>query len=498
MRRIYRHLSFIIPCVISVSAQALSTRDVGNFLGITSGEVNYNTLCDDYPFASRKGNICKSYPKDKVLTVTTLPASKDLKTDTLYLVSGQSTIETPYPLQTGTSILPIPSLDELKLIPSGSGTDDDSGLCVVRFAEGARLAGLSVDLSSSSWKPTPGKGTDRAIFCGTSSSSELSESTIWGRSDFVDLIHQSMTVDGEKMQIYHGLKLYAEGSQNLLRVENSNSTSAVSIPSTYSWHVDILNSTGTLSGNIPSSAEEQGGFVINNLVAKIESSSVFYTPLDTSKTFHRYGLIATDTPELHVLKDSHKITAEGYSREQDVEEVYRNKLQSGMTILSDNNSYFKHGEHYLNELSAQSKLVFVLGNNLAYESTDVDTSPESIASLTKYGGFYLGNTQQLENMCPVNPENYNATNPYPAVNGVEIVLGPSNSTIKNYHELCTDGARSAACERSLKGRLIDGSIGLAAGITITSVVWGCIMACVCRSAGKSKSTNGYTSVTGEN
>ena len=493
MRRIYRPLSFIIPCVISVSAQALSFRDVGNFGGVSSNGPAYNDICDDYPIGSRKGNICRSYPKDKVLTVETLPASKDLKTDTLYLVSGQSTIETPYPLQTGTSVLPVPSLNELVLTPTGSGTDDDCGLCVVKFAEGTRLAGLSVDINSSSWKPTPGKGKERAIFYGATSSSELSESTIWGRSDFVDLVHQYMTVDGQNMQSYHGLVLYAEGSQNLLRLENSDSTSAVSVPDTYSWHVDIVNSIGTLSGDIPSSATEQGGFVINNLVGTILSSSVFYTPLDASKTFRRYGLIATDTPELYVYRNSHKVTKENYSREQDFEEVYRNKLQSGMAVFSDDNSYFEDGEHYVNELSDPSKLDFYLGNNQEYVSSDVDTSPESISKLTRYGGFFLGNTQQLEHMCPVNPDNYNASDPYPVVNGLQIDFGPSNSTTKDFHAFCTSNARNAACERSTKDRLIDGSIGLGIGIAVTSAIWIGITVCICRSVGKK---GGYTTVQG--
>ena len=485
MRKIYRSLSFIIlPSVISVSAQALTFRDVTSFLGVGSDAPTYDPICDDYPFDSRKGSICRSYPKDKVLTVAALPASNDLKLDTLYLLTADGGIEAPYQLKSGVGILPTPSKAEVALKPSGSGADDDCGLCVMKFAEGTKVAGLSVDIGESGWDPAPGKGKEKAIFYGSTSSSEFSETTIWGRSDFVDLVHQYMTVSGQNMQSYHRLVLYAQGSQNLLRVENANSSSAVDVPSGARWHVDIVDSLGTLSGNIPSSATEQGGFVINNLVGTLLSSSIFYDPLDASVAFPRYGVIATDTPALYIYRDSHKVTKEGYSREQDVEEIYRNSLQSGMSVFSDANSYLSDSDHYVNDLTDQSKLVYYLGDNEEYKSIDVDTSAKNISMLTRNGGFFLGNTQQLEAICPVNPDNYNASNPFSVVNGVRIEFGPSNSTTKNFHDFCVANAQNTACDRSVKDRLIDGSIGLAVGVVGASFFWGIALACVCKSVGK--------------
>ena len=488
MRRVYRSLSFIIlPSVISVSAQALTFRDVITFLGVNPDSPAYNTVCDDYPFDSRKGSICRSYPKDKVRPVATLPASKDLEPDTLYLLSADNEIKAPYQLKNGVGILPTPDKGNVTLTPSGSGTDDDCGLCVMKFAERTKVAGLSVNIGASSWKPKPGKGKEKAIFYGSTSSSEFSETTIWGRSDFVDLVHQYMTVSGQNMQSYHRLVLYAQGSQNLLRVENADNTSAVGTPDGGNRHVDIVNSIGTLSGDIPPSATEQGGFVINNLVAHLLSSSVFYHPLDAFVTFPRYGVIATDTPALYIYRNNHKVTQEGYSRAQDVEEIYRNNLQSDMSVFSDANSYLTQSDHYVNDLKDQSRLVYYLGDNEEYESTDVDTSAENITKLTRYGGFFLGNTQQLEAICPVNPDNYNASNPFPIVNGVRIELGPSNSTTKNFHDFCVANAQNTACDRNIKDRLVDGSIGLGVGVVSTSIIWSIIVvACACRSVGKKK------------
>ena len=483
MRRVYRSLLFFLPATIAVSAQAVTFRDVTTFFGVGSGAPSNSTVCEDYPIDSRKRHICKSYPEDKVFTVATLPASKDLKEDSLYLLSGDGGIEAPYQLKPGVGVLPTPDMDKVVLTPSGSGTDDDCGLCVMKFAEGTQVAGLSVDISKSSWKPAPGKGKEKAIFYGSTSSCEFSESFVWGRSDFVDLVHQHMTVDGQKMQLYHKLVLYAEGSQNLLRVENSNSAAAVSIPEGYSWHVDIVNSVGTLSGNIPSSATEQAGFVITNLVGTLLSSSVFYEPLNASETFARYGLLATDTPALYVYRYSHKVTREGYNRALDTEEVYRNKLQSTMSIFSNDNSYFAGSEHFINELKIPSQLVFYLGDNEEYESSDVDTSANNISKLTRNGGFFLGNTQQLEAMCPVIPDNYNASTPYSLVNGVQIFAGPGNATTKNFHAFCTT---NALCHRPVKNRLIDGSIGAAIATACVSIFWIGVLNCVFRSHNKKR------------
>ena len=496
MRRVYRSLSFIfLPAVISVSAHAVSLRDLTSVLGAGSSKPDYDNTCDDYPIDSRKGSICRSYSKDKVHKVATLPASKDLKADSLYILSGDGGIEAPYSLKNGVGIIPTPDKDQVILTPSGTGTDNDCGLCVMKFAEGTKVAGLSVNISGSNWKPKPGKGEERAIFYGSTSTSEFSESTVWGRSDFVDVIHQYMTVSGDNMQSYHRLNLYAGGSQNLLRVENANSSSAVSIPEGDKWHVDIANSTGTLSGNISSSATEQGGFVLNNLVGSIYSSSIFYEPLAASKTFSRFGFIATDTPALYIYRDSHKVTREGYSRKKDKEELYRNEHQSKMMIFSDDNSYFPEGEHYINELTDQSGLVYYLGNNEEYASTDVDNSAESISKLTKYGGFYLGNTQELKAICPVNPDLYNVSNPYPVVNGVQIQEGPANSTTKDLYSFCVANVQNTACNRSVTDRLIDGAIGGGIVLIASSPFIIGSLICLCRSVAKRGSNkDGYTAI----
>ena len=479
MRRLCHHLSFIIlPAMISVSANAFSLRDAPPYLSFGSESSPYNEFCDEYPVESRKHVICKSYPDKDVTPVVKLPTARELKPDTLYLVGEDSEIEAPYALPPGAGILPAPhKTDNLALTPSGTGADDDCALCVMKFAEGTKVAGLTVDLSTSSWNPTPGSGAERAIFYGATAESEFSESIVFGRNDFVDVVHQLQTVSDNKMQSYHRLKLYAEGSQHLLRVENTSS-SAVKAPDNGTWHVDIVNCVGTLSGTIPPTIKEQGGFVITNLAATILSSSVFYTPLDTSHTFPRYGLIANDTPVLHVYRVSHKVTCKDYNPEQDVEEIFRNSLQSDMQIFSDDNSYFPEGGHYVNELRVPSQLVYFLGNNEEYVSIDVDTSPENIDRLTRKGGFFLGNAMQLESICPVIPNDYNATDPLPAVNGLQIFTGPANATVKNFHEFCTNNARNTACKHKTRDRLIDGSIGFAAGVVAATLPWMAVTGCL--------------------
>ena len=292
------------------------------------------------------------------------------------------------------------------------------------------------------------------------------------------------------MQSYHRLKLYAEGSQHLLRVENTSS-SAAKAPDRNRRHVDIVDSIGILSGGIPSDATEQGGFVITNLVGAILSSSIFYDPLDPSQTFPRYGVIATDTPALYLYRDSHKVTQKNYRREQDIEEIYRNKLQSSMQVFSDDNSYLPQGDHYINELSDPSQLVYYLGNNEEYVSTDVDASHDNIDKLTRNGGFFLGNAMQLEAICPLHPNDYNASNPLPAVNGLQISAGPVNATVRNFYEYCTESTQSSACDRSIKDRLIDGSIGFGFATVIVSIPWLIGTICLCA---KARKKSGYINI----
>ena len=154
MRRIFHPLSFMVfSSVISVSAQALSSRDETFALGFAAETSSYNKACDGYPPQSRKNTICRSYPEDQVVAVQQLPAAKKLKSNTLYLVKNDSEIEAPYALKPGVGILPSPDkTSNLTLTLSGSGTDHDCALCVMKFAEGTKVAGLTVNLSSSSWK----------------------------------------------------------------------------------------------------------------------------------------------------------------------------------------------------------------------------------------------------------------------------------------------------------------------------------------------------------
>ena len=483
MRRVYRSLSFILlPSVISVSAQALGLRDISDLLGATSPPPSHSPHCDQYPVSSDKSTICRSYPKDKVIPRTKLPDANELEQDTLYLVSNGD-IDAPYKLKSGVGVLP-DGIPDLELDPSGSGTDDDYGLCVMKFAENTKVAGITVNMDSSAWEPTPGRGKIRAIFCGSTSSSFFSESTISGREDFTDLIHQYKIVDERTVQSYHRLNLYAEGSQNLIRVENADLSSAVRKPegSGTARHVEIADCTGTLSGNISSSAKEQAGFVINNLVPSLYSSSVFYAPLGASKTFPRAGLIAIDTPSFYIFRDQHLVTTEGYSREQDVEEIFRNNLHSEMKIYSDENRYFAlkvQQDHYRNELNDQSELTYYLGHNEQYESTDIDNSAENIPKLSRNGGFFLGNAMQLQAICSVNPGDYNATEPLPAVNGLQITAGPANATVENFFDYCIANAENTACQ--LKDHLISGAIGFAGGAALTSAIFAPIVFCICRS-----------------
>ena len=497
MRRVYRSLSFILlPSVISVSAQAFGLRDVSDLLGVTSPPPSYSPLCDQYPVSSDKSAICRSYPKDKVIPVIKLPHANDLKQDTLYLVSDDNIeVDAPYKLKPSVGVLP-DGISDLTLSPKGAGTDDDYGLCVMKFAEDTKVAGIKVDMVTSEWEGTPGTGKIRAIFCGSTSSSFFSESTIFGREDFTDLIHQYKTVNERTVQSYHRLNLYAEGSQNLIRVENADSSSAVRKPegSGTARHVEIVDCTGTLSGNIPSSAKEQAGFVINNLVPALYSSSVFYEPLDASQTFLRAGLIATDTPAFYIFRSQHLRTQEGDTREQDAEEIFRNNLHPEMKIYSDENRYFAlkdQQDHYRNELNDQSKLTYYLGRNEQYESTDVDYSADDIPKLSRNGGFFLGNAMQLKAICSINPGNYNETDPLPAINGVPITAVPTNATLVNFRDHCIANAENTACK--LKDHLISGVIGVAIGIGVTALSFIPIIACICRSQKRS----GYTSIQGQ-
>ena len=496
MQIVYRFLSFtFLSSVISVSAQAttVSTADVTTAMGITTPPPSHNPICDEYPIDSDKGVFCRSYPKDKVVQHPTLPALKDLKEDTLYLIT-QGDIEAPYALKNGVGILPPPHSPDVTLIPSGSGTDSDHGLCVMKFAEGTKVAGVTVDLRSSSWKPTPGKNTDRAIFCGSTASSRFSESTIYGREDFVDLVHQYKTTSKGTMQTYHRLNLYAKGSQNLIRVENADMSRLVEKASRSERHVDISDCTGTLSGNVPSSTE-QAGFVINNLVPQLFNTSVFYEPLAESEHFLRAGLIAIDTPAFYIFSVHHLQTSptqEDDSRAMDFKEVYRNKLlHSEMKIISTDNRYYAledQQDHYKNELDS-AELLYLKHNNEEYESTDdVDNSPEGIRNLSNHGGVFKGNAMQLEAMCPVNPDNYNATNPLPTANGIPITEGPANATVMNFVDYCMENEDSDEC--SIKNRLIDGAIGGGIMTVVSSGFWLSVIGCICYSHRKT-ARSGY-------
>lgn len=470
MRKLCRSLSFLLlPSIVSLSTEAGIIDYVQSFVEAGSGEPPYSEACAGFPADSRKRTICQSYSKDNVETRNNLPRSaSDLKSGMLYLIKNDSEIDTPYALNPGVGILPTPTRQQITLTPAGDGTDDDCGLCVMKFAEGTKVAGLSINLNTSSWHPSPGHGTEKAIFYGSTSESEFSESVVWGRSDFADVIHQRQSIRDGKMQSYHRLILYAEGSQNLLRVDNTSS-SAVKVPDTYTWHVDVVNVVGTLSGNIPSSAVMQGGININNLLATVQSSSVLYEPLADNQTFKRYGVIAKDTPELYLYSMSHKVTKEGYERndDDDKEELFQSDLQKAMSVFSDDNSYLDTDEHYEDALADGSTLTYYLGKNMKYVSINVETSPQNITKLTKNGGIFYGNALQLEAMCPVIPNNYNETNPYPAVNGEAITEGPVNATVKDLYEFCVKGARSTACQRSLRDRVIDGVIG---GAIMTAVI----------------------------
>ena len=151
-----------------------------------------------------------------------------------------------------------------------------------------------------------------------------------------------------------------------------------------------------------------------------------------------------------------------------------------MQIFSNDNSYFADGNHYVNELSVPSQLIYYLGNNEEYVTTDVYTSPDNIDRLTRNGGFFLGNAMQLKSICPVNPDNYNVTNPLPAVNGLQISAGPANATTKSFYEYCAVNAQnSAACEQTLADRLIDGAIGVAIGAAAVSIPWCIATVCLC-------------------
>lgn len=501
MRNNLAALSFIVlPSVIALSVKAVP-RD-----GVLSGQENLpqdpipyaalgeepltevnTSICEKFPEGSRKKTICFNYDNNNksIKPVKTLPsADSKLKPDTLYLVNNTSELTAPYKLPSGTSILPSPTTEELELTFTGHGTDGDCGPCAIKLGEGSRLAGLSVNMKVSHWKPTTQHGKEHAIFYGATSESEISESKIWGRSDFVDLIHQKQTVSEDKMLSYHRLAMYAEGSQNLIRVENT-STTAAKIPDDFTWNVDIVDVIGTLSGNIPSSAQQQTGFQINNLIANILKSSVFYDSLDSSKTFSRVGVLGIDTPHLYLFDVSYNVLKKGYDRDYDLEEAYENKLQKSMTVYSDHNTYLDidDEDHFLNSVTPASALTYYLGENYRYSSVDVDNSAENIDRLTSNGGFYLGNAMKLESMCPVNASDYNPNAPYPAVNGDLIVRGPSNATLESYSELCIHGSKANACNISLKTRLIDGSVGFSIGFVAGGALFGIplaiALACVC-------------------
>ena len=495
MRRVSRPLFIISVLIVSVSTLALSLKGVVP----ESKAASYNKACDNYDIQSRKNTICKSYPDDMVVSVATLPAAKDLKKNTLYLVSDNSEIETPYALQPGVGILPTPNkLNNLILTPSGPGFDHDCDRCVMKFAEGTKVAGVSVNLSSASWWPPRRFDTTyvNAVFYGSTTELEFSESEVWGRNDFDDLVYQRQTVRDGKMHSYHRLKLYSEGTPRLFRVVNTSQT-AVQVPGNNSRHVDIVNCIGILSGTIPSTFLSQRGFMITNLVGMMYSSTILYDPLDSSHTYPRYGLLATDTPVLYLYRNSQRVTHKGYHRKQDIAEKYRNWHQSRMLVFSNDNSYFfSGGDHYVNELKDPSQLVYYLGDNELYASADMDTSSENIDRLTRHGGFFLGNAMLLESICPVNPGDYTVSYPLPAVNGVKIHYGPAKATVKDFYDFRTENPtqHSEDCEHPTKDWLIGGSTGLGIGAAVASVPWLISTIYLCMKIKAITNRIGYTSI----
>lgn len=181
----------------------------------------------------------------------------------------------------------------------------------------------------------------------------------------------------------------------------------------------------------------------------------------------------------------------------DFEEVFRNKLlHSEMKVISNDNRYFAlehQQDHYKNELDA-AKLLYLHNNNEEYESTDdVDNSPEGIRKLSNHGGVFKGNAMQLERICPtINPNNYNATNPLPAANGVQITEGPANATTMNFVDHCLENKDSDSCSIPIKSRIIDGVIGGGIMTAVTSAVWLSIIGCICYSSRKGK--GGYENI----
>ena len=409
--------------------------------------IGEQSVCDQYDTGTRKYAICKKYDRSKIKAVGSIPPGGYLEKDTLYIVNhyGGYFIDTPYIIPANTSIIPEQG-GILELIPTGTGAGGSCAACVIQLSEGSAMAGIHLNIPKSKWRPTPGVGSEKSIIYGETSSSEFSESVIWGSPGFEHLIHQKTDAAEGKLQTYSGIRLFTEGASTGLYVERVLSPD-MAAPNKHSRNVVLDKSVVVLSGTIPASTKRQVGVRLTKVNTFVTGVQVLFTPLAAGATFERRGVMAEDTAEISLTGITYRVTEKSQKRQKDVQEYFSSRYLSSMKVFSNNNIYIKNMKPYVNNVTPQKGLNYVLGNSHTSPDRNIPIDLKSINSLASVGG---------------------------------VMPGPVNATITSFDDGCTNPDSVVYTDRYTWSAWFTvagiGALGLA---FVETLVWGCSQCCYC-------------------
>ncbi|MGI9276119.1 MAG: hypothetical protein ACR2PT_14920 [Endozoicomonas sp.] len=355
--------------------------------------------CEEYPATSRKKAICSLYDKFTPIRKGQWTPVITLQEDTLYIVDDESiSVNAPFNIPKGSALLPSPNnpnLLEITFDPV-TGSSDQCEFCVLVYGEGARVAGVRLDVSKGGpetffrnglLRSAPGK--IKSIIYGETSASELSESVLIGDDECDSLIQQKHT-GLQAVQFYSGNLLYANGSRNIIKVENS-SDKPVSVPDKVIWQLEVRDSIHILDGSI-ASGPMQAGFAVTNLIPLISGNTVVYTPLSEPESFTRSGFYMLDVPRVNISGNFHAVSEIEYRRKEDAAEEFAWNHLTKTKAVSFSNSYI---EGMTSVKGEDTKLDYGFANNKYYSDLNITLDEEAILRYPPGGWLFEGSALRL-------------------------------------------------------------------------------------------------------